>query len=470
LTAPDQSWRSLLGEGRAPRFALICLGAWLNAADALVTATIMPSVGEDLGGYAYFGWATAGYYTGSILAGATAGRLSQIFSLRRATIAAGLLLAAGCLLSAAAPDIGLFLLGRLLQGLGAGWISGFNYVAIGLLFPERHLSRMFAAIAGIWGLATLVGPLVGGLFAVAGDWRGVFWLFAVQAAGFGLAAVWLLPRDVRSDDTAGVPGRQVGLIALGVAAISVSGLGGRPLAAAALGATGLALLWAAVRVDARARTHLFPRQAGALSTPLGAGNAAIFWMFAAGMGLATYGPAVMQTLRGLSPLEAGYVIAAEAFAWTIAAFLVTSAQGDWRARWIRVGAVCLVLAQAGLALTLRDGPLAAVIAAAALSGAAYGVSWSFLSQRILNGSPAPERALASSSLAALQQVGAAVGAALSGAVANLCGAAGGAFTPEAARATAVWVFVAAVPLALLGVRYAWRAAAADPLDAPQPAE
>ncbi len=45
------SWADVLGEGRLPRFTLICLGVWLNAADSLITATIMPSVGRSLGGY-----------------------------------------------------------------------------------------------------------------------------------------------------------------------------------------------------------------------------------------------------------------------------------------------------------------------------------------------------------------------------------------------------------------------------------
>ena len=50
--ARANTWSDLLAEGRLPRFALICLGVWLNAADSLVTATILPSVGADLGGYA----------------------------------------------------------------------------------------------------------------------------------------------------------------------------------------------------------------------------------------------------------------------------------------------------------------------------------------------------------------------------------------------------------------------------------
>src|SRR5579859_2806814 len=123
-TVPN-TWADLLADGRLPRFALICLGVWLNAADSLVTATIMPSVGAQLGGYAYFSWATAGFLVGAILAGASAGRVSEIFGLRGATAAAGALMAAGCVMSALAPDVGTFLVGRLIQGLGSGWISGF---------------------------------------------------------------------------------------------------------------------------------------------------------------------------------------------------------------------------------------------------------------------------------------------------------------------------------------------------------
>src|SRR5437879_10002055 len=96
IPARENSWADLLADGRLPRFALICLGVWLNAADSLVTSTIMPSVGAQLGGYAYFSWATAGYFVGAILAGASAGRLSEMFGLRRATTLAGLIMAAGC--------------------------------------------------------------------------------------------------------------------------------------------------------------------------------------------------------------------------------------------------------------------------------------------------------------------------------------------------------------------------------------
>src|SRR3954447_7036139 len=163
VIAADKGWSDLLAGGRLPRFALICLGVWLNAADSLVTSTIMPSVGAALGGYQYFSWATAGYLVGAILAGASSGRLSEMFGLRAATAVAGVVMAVGCVLSAMAPSVAPFLIGRLIQGLGSGWISGFAMVAIAFLFPERHLPKVFASVSGVWGIATLLGPLVGGI-------------------------------------------------------------------------------------------------------------------------------------------------------------------------------------------------------------------------------------------------------------------------------------------------------------------
>jgi MFS family permease len=174
--AVSASWADVLGEGRLPRFVLICLAVWLNAADSLVTATIMPSIGRALGGYVYFGWATAGYLMGLVLAGASSGVVTLRFGLRSATMAAALLYAGGCVLSATVPEIFTFLAGRMLQGIGGGWQAGISSVAIGLLFANCLLPWVYASISSVWGVAVLKGPLLDGLFNDAGSWRDVFWL------------------------------------------------------------------------------------------------------------------------------------------------------------------------------------------------------------------------------------------------------------------------------------------------------
>ena len=448
-------WADLLAEGRLPRFALICLGVWLNAADSLVTSTIMPSVGADLGGYAYFAWATVGFLVGAIMAAASAGRLSERFGLRGATAVAGAIMAVGCVASALAPDIGTFLAGRLVQGLGSGWISGFAMVAIAFLFPERHLARVFAAVTGVWGVATLLGPLFGGLVVESGNWRDVFWLFAAQAGLFSVAAPFLLGADAKVERGPGIPWRQLGVLGVGVAALAVANVAAVPILSVTLVVLGFAALAVMVWMDASAEVRLLPLRTWDVTTVCGAGYLSLFAMTAASMGFAIYGPAILQQLRGFTPLWAGYAIAVESLAWTAAAMAVAGAVGVWDGRWIRVGAVALVASLVILALSMADGALAWVLVGGALLGAAFGLSFAFMSRRILAALTDEDRAIGSSAITAVRQTGAAAGAAISGVAANLAGFSGG-LTDASARGASFWIYAAVTPLALIGTWAAFR--------------
>ena len=454
-TAPASgSWADVLGEGRLPRFALICLGVWLNAADSLITATIMPSVGRSLGGYPYFGWATAGYLLGSVLAGASSGVLALRFGLRSATAAAALLYAAGCALSAVAPEIFSFLAGRILQGIGGGWVVGLCSVAIGLLFANRLLPRVYSAISSVWGIAVLVGPLLGGLFADAGSWRAVFWAFAVQGVAVAAAARIMLPAEA-TDAHGAVAWRQLGLIAIGVTLIALADLAGDFARTAALTALGVAAFLLALRLDARSTVRLLPRGSGDLRTPHGAGYATMFLLNAAAMGLPVYGPAILQTLRGLSALFAGYVVGAEALFWTAASLPVAGLTGRWPGRLIRLGVVTVFVGLSLCALVFDDSHLVWAVIACGVVGSGFGLSWAFISQGILGALADEERAIGGAGIATVRLTGAAAGAAMAAAIANLVGFAGG-FTVPAARAAGLWVFVAALPIAGLACVTAWR--------------
>jgi predicted MFS family arabinose efflux permease len=328
-------------------------------------------------------------------------------------------------------------------------------VAVAMLFPERHLARVFASVSGVWGVATLLGPLVGGVFAEAGAWRGVFWLFAGQALAFSAASLWLLRGSARPAGGSGVPWRQLAVLTVGVTAIALADVIRGPGPALALVAGGLAILWLVLRIDANARVRLLPHRAGDLGTIVGAGYAAMFWMTAASMGFAIYGPAILQKLRGLSPLWAGYVIGVESIAWTIAAIAVASAQGRWDAFWVRFGAVCLVASLVILTAAMGQGPLAWVLLGGALLGAAFGFSWSFMTRRIMAVLSDEDRAIGTSATIAIRQTGAAAGAAISGAAANLVGFSSG-LTTETAQAASIWVFASVVPVALIGGWAAFR--------------
>jgi hypothetical protein len=443
-------WAELVAGGRAPVLALVVLGCWVVAADSLVTATIMPSVGAALDGFAWFGWAASGFMAGLVVAGASAGWLAERIGLRGAMAVAGAGFAIGCAMSAAAPGIFVFLAGRVLQGCAAGWVGGLIYVAAALLFPGRLLPRLFAILTTVWGIATFAGPLIGGLFADAGAWRGVFWLFAGQAVLFGAASWALIPAGAARDRSGTLPLPAMLLVGLGIVSVATAGVIGGTTLPLLLAGGGIALLVAALAVDRARPGGLLPRRAADPGFPLASAYLTYFCTTAAGTGFALYAPALLQHRAGLSALEAGYLVAAEALAWTAAALSVAGAGEKWRSRLIVIGPASILAGVVGITFLTASGPLAAVAGSAALLGAGFGLSYSFISQRVISAFDDSTRARGSAAIGAARNTGAALGAAIAGIAANWAG-----FGSGLAGANLAWIawgaFGSAIPFALVGL-------------------
>ncbi len=448
---------ALLDRTLLPRFALLCLGIWLNAADTLVTATIMPSVAREIGGYQYFGWSVAAFLMGSIVAGACSGKLSIGLGLRRATALSGLVYAVGCAMGALAPDFITFILGRLVQGLGAGAIVALCYVAITALFPESLWPRVYGAVAGIWGGATLLGPLLGGLFAQAGFWRGAFWIFVVQAVIFVGAVMAMLPSEKRGDERNRIPAPQLAFLVAGVALIGTAGVVGDPRLAALLAIGGVLSMTAMLVANRRTRDRLLPRAAGDLSTATGLGLLTVFAFEAAAIGFTVYGPAFIQARQGASPLVTGYVIGAIAAGWTTCALAVSNLPPQRDGVAIRTGAGVILVGVLASAWAVTQSGLWEIALALLVLGCGFGLSWAFIARHAIASAPADEQALASAAVPTTQLIGGAVGAAAAGAMANILGFGQG-IDPAAAQAHGFWLFAAFAPLAGVGFLAAWKLA------------
>jgi len=213
---------------------------------------------------------------------------------------------------------------------------------------------------------------------------------------------------------------------------------------------GLTVLAGVLWLDRHASVPLLPRQASNPLSVVAAGYLSIFALMAASMPFSIYVPPILQQLMGLSPLEAGYVVGASALSWTSAAFLVSNVR-DGRERLPVILGAALILAGVALQAWLVPGlVLLPIVGAGIVMGLGFGLSSSLINRRAIIHLTAEEEAIGSAALMTMRQVGGAVGAALAGVAANAAGFGDG-LTDQSALATAHVIFLAAIPVAFVGL-------------------
>jgi len=444
------AWGDLFRGRNGWRALALTGGVALHAVNVHIVTTVLPSVVAEIGGLDWYAWSTTLFVVGSIVGATLSVRLLAALGPRGACLAALAAFTAGSIGCALAPAMPWLLAGRTVQGVGGGLLAALSYGLIQLVFAPRLWSRAVALVSGMWGVATLCGPAVGGLFAQAGHWRWAFWsllpLAALQAL---LVAVQLRPaagvRHVRPADMPRIPALQIGLLAASVLLIAASEFA-PVLAWQAVGvAAGLGLGVAATRVDGRAAVRLLPTGAYAVRAPMGAIYAGVVLLMI-GTTTEIFVPYFLQLLHGHSPLLAGYLTAAMAGGWSAGSLLSSGRSGAGADRMLRAGPVACALGLAALAVLMpAHGRLAAgaetLLVAIALGavGLGVGIGWPHLVTRVMSLAPAGQEGLASASITTVQLYGMAVGAAVAGLVANAAGltAPGGV---AGARSAAFWLF------------------------------
>ena len=444
------AWGDLFRGRNGWRAVALTGGVALHAVNVHIVTTVLPSVVSEIGGLDWYAWSTTLFVVGSIVGATLSVRLLAALGPRGACLAALAAFTAGSIGCALAPAMPWLLAGRTVQGVGGGLLAALSYGLIQLVFAPRLWSRAVALVSGMWGVATLCGPAVGGLFAQAGHWRWAFWsllpLAALQAL---LVAVQLRPaagvRHVRPAGMPRIPALQIGLLAASVLLIAASEFA-PVLAWQAVGvAAGLGLGVAATRVDGRAAVRLLPTGAYAVRAPMGAIYAGVVLLMI-GTTTEIFVPYFLQLLHGHSPLLAGYLTAAMAGGWSAGSLLSSGRSGAGVARMLRAGPVAWALGRAAVAVLMpAHGRLAAgaetLLVAIALGavGLGVGIGWPHLVTRVMSLAPAGQEGLASASITTVQLYGMAVGAAVAGLVANAAGltAPGGV---AGARSAAFWLF------------------------------
>ncbi|HKX06296.1 MAG TPA: MDR family MFS transporter [Methylomirabilota bacterium] len=394
---------------------------FLAAMESTVVATAMPTVIASLGGIRIYSWTFSAFLLTSTVSMPIWGRLADDLGRRPAYLGGLFVFLLGSALAGLSQSMEQLIVFRAVQGLGAGSLITIGMTIVGDLYGMERRARMQGYFSSVWGVASLVGPLIGGLLTDRVSWRWVFFInlpFGILAAG----AITTGLRDEAHERRRGA--FDVLGMALFVAAISVflvglvdAGAGESWLHSSGAGLLVLSglLLVGFVLVERRASDPVIPL--GLFGDPIV--RAAALTGLLAGMamfGAIAYVPLYLQAVIGASATQAGWVLMPFVFGWV--AFSILAARLSLRIGYRRVvltGMGALVLAF--VLLAGWNESLTFAVAARDMTLAGVGMGMIFVPMLIAVQSAVPRSMLgsATSLTSFFRTIGGAVGVAVMGA-------------------------------------------------------
>jgi EmrB/QacA subfamily drug resistance transporter len=344
---------------RGPILLALMLSNALVALDSTIIATAVPSIVKDLGGFDQFPWLFSIYLLAQAVCVPIYGRLSDMFG-RKPIMMVGIgLFLLGSILCGFAWSMPILILSRVVQGLGAGAVLPMSMTIAADIYTLQERAKTQGYLASVWGIASVVGPTLGGIFSDYLSWR---WIFFINIP-LCLIAAFMLFRNFREKvtrsqqkiDYVGAAFLTAGttLIILGLleggqawAWNSIFGVG--------IFVLGVAFLVAFVLVEQRVSNPILPLWVFGKRVILASSIVSLL-VGAIVLGLSSYVPTFAQEVLGVSALIAGFALAALTIGWPIMA----SVAGRF---YLRIGfrstsliGTVLVLIGASLMLMLGEG-------------------------------------------------------------------------------------------------------------------
>ncbi len=443
---------------RGPILIALMLATGLVAIDATIVATAVPSIVEDIGGFASFPWLFSAYLLAQAVSVPVYAKLSDVVG-RKPMILGGIgLFLLGSILCGLAWSMPALIAFRVLQGLGAGAVQPVAITIAGDIYTLAERAKVQGYLASVWAVSSVVGPTLGGIFASLGIWRGIF-LINIPLC---LLAGWMLLRTFHEEVErtkhridylgAGLLTVSLSLLILGAlqggqawpwdSAISISVFAG-----------GALLFIAFLLVERKAAEPVLPPWV--VSRRLLATTAMIsFGVGAVMLGLTSYVPTFLEGSLKTSPLLAGLALAALTIGWPISA----SQAGrlylriGFRNTGI-IGIVITVIGAAVLALTASSPSVILVAVACFIVGLGLGLVATPSLIAAQTSVEWNERGVVTGTNLFARSIGSSIGVAVFGAIANAIYANGpsGGPDPQTTVSASTAVFVAVLVSAVLTV-------------------
>lgn len=165
---------------------------FLAAVDSTIVATVLPTIGQQLGHPALYPWVMSAFLLPVALVAPLAGACGDRLGVSATLKLFLMLFLAASVLAALSPSMPVLILARALQGVGAGGIIVLSYSLLAALFDIEKRGKMQGMLSGVWGLSAIVGPLLGSVLASTLGWRMIFW-FNLPVGLLALLMLWVTP-------------------------------------------------------------------------------------------------------------------------------------------------------------------------------------------------------------------------------------------------------------------------------------
>jgi EmrB/QacA subfamily drug resistance transporter len=386
----------------------------LGALEATVVSTAMPTVIAQLGGLAHYSWVFAAYLLTSTASVPIWGRLSDLYGRRRMYLLGVAIFLVGSVMSGAATSMAQLIGARAIQGLGAGAIIPLSMTIVGELYALSERARTQALFSGVWGVASIAGPLVGGYITDAINWRWVFYL-NVPFGFCCMAVIALAYPPSRSDKPVHVDWLGASLLFLGVSALLIA-LGGESGGVGWWLAASVVLLSAFVWAERRAVEPILP--VDLLKLPIMTRTLVVVFL----VGLALFGaiafiPLFVQSVMGGTATQAGQVLTPLFLGWVVMSIVGARLTVRMGYRVSAIGGSALMTAGfLGLSALDVHSTRTLLLASCTVLGAGMGSQMLSLLLAVQHGVARSRLGLATSLNQFSRSIGAAVGVAAMGAI------------------------------------------------------